>query len=136
MIGVIALVTAVVSSMSDALAVREVNATIRNINSKTMELVASAKCVKVDGEGSVLLYSDKCDTVSGKIVYSNKNIIVSNLKDETALDPSDVEIGKIGNNPIFTVSDNNLLKINIDIKKSNGKIYKSVQYRTSYIAGT
>ncbi len=135
LIGIITIVTTVVASARQSLAERTVNSALRNINNKMMDMVGNSKCIKAEGEDTIVLYTDNCTNKSGKIVYRDKGLVVSDLNNETMLNPANIAVVSLKNQPIWKINGSNLLEMKIVLRLLSDTTENSIQYQSSYITG-
>lgn len=134
-VGVIVLISTVTASMSKSLATKDLNDTIRNINTKLLSTVEQAKCVKAESGTVVNLYSDNCQNKVGRILIKDNNLLVSDIANEVQLNPDNINVIASGKNDMLGVVDDNMLKVNIGFSADAGNGKNIVQFQTAYITG-
>lgn len=136
MVGVIAVVSSSVSTISQTLKVKNINSTLRNVNEYFAGEIHNAKCVKVADESAYILnfYDSNCINLE-KVVYVNKSgrlVEKPPSSEEQYLTPENITITNIDENtPVFVSKDDLLVEVKFNISVSGDEV-SSTDYMTSF----
>lgn len=136
MVGVIAVVSSSVSTISQTLKIKNINSTLRNVNEYFAGEIHNAKCFKTSDESAYILnfFDSGCNNLE-KVVYINKNgrlVEKKSSEDEQYLTPENITVTNIDENtPVFVSSDNSLVEIKFNISVSGDEV-SSTDYSTSF----